>query len=263
MTFQFYRGSLLVYSIIMNGRQVREHNLTQRQQEVLDIIIGNIEHNGYPPTVRELRDHLGVNSIRGASIHLDALERKGFIQRSGKARGIKVLKIDNGTTSRQEIRIPLIGQIQAGYPLLAEENVEKFINIKKEYLRGNPRAFALRVHGRSMINAGIQPGDIALITPTQHAENGDIVVALFEDSATLKKFYQVDDYIALLPANPEFDPIIGHDFSIQGRLVGLIRAEEEPSGSLSDEACLVPIYREDTLDEPQPVVKWVYGRTTD
>jgi repressor LexA len=247
----------------MDSIQVREYNLTQRQQEVLDIIVGNIKHHGYPPTVRELRDHLGVNSIRGASIHLDALERKGYIQRNGKARGIKVLKIDNGATSRQEIRIPLIGQIQAGYPLLAEENVEKFINIKKEYLRGNTRAFALRVHGHSMINAGIRPGDIALITPTQHAENGDIVVALFEDSATLKKFYQVDDYIALLPANPDFEPIIGDNFSIQGKLVGIIRANEEPSGSLTNEACLVPIYREDILAESQPVVKWVYGRTID
>jgi repressor LexA len=237
--------------------------LTTRQQEVLDIIVEAITSEGYPPTVRELRDILGVNSIRGASIHLDALERKGFIKRSGKARGIRVLDAGTSTNGTREIRIPLIGQIQAGYPLLAEQNVETFINVKKSYLKGNSHAFALRVSGESMIDAGIQPGDIALIVPTQHADNGDIVVALLDDSATLKKFYQVDNYVALLPANPVFQPIIGRDFSIQGRLIGIIRSEDEPSGSLTNEACLVPVYRYPTSDGPSLTKQWIYGRTID
>lgn len=237
--------------------------LTTRQQEVLDIIVGGIEINGYPPTVRELRDELGVNSIRGASIHLDALERKGYIQRTSKARGIKVLRVNNRPGGRQEIRIPLIGQIQAGYPLLAEENVEKYISIKRTHLKGNRKAFALRVNGESMIGAGIRPGDIALIIPTSEAQNGDIVVALLEESATLKKYYRFDDYIALVPANPQFEPIVGQDFSIQGKLVGIVRADDDQAGLLYDEACLVPVYRDEASDGPKSVVKWVYGRTTD
>ncbi len=240
------------------------YELTKRQEKVLGIIINSITTQGYPPTVRELRDKLGVSSIRGASIHLDALERKGYIKRTGKARGIRVLDASPINGNAPDIRIPVIGQIQAGAPILAEQNIETYINIKKSYLKGNKRVFALRVKGESMIEAGILPGDIALISPIQHADNGDIVVALFEDSATLKKFYKVDDYIALLPANPKFKPIIGNNFSIQGKLVGIIRSGEEPSGSLSHDACLVPVYHREIDDHPNPNIlnRWVYGSTT-
>ncbi len=245
----------------MNSRQIEPQLLTKRQEKVLQIITDGIEQSGFPPTVRELRDSLGVNSIRGASIHLDALEKKGFIQRNGKARGIRVLKLGISDTGKQELRIPLIGQIQAGYPLLAEENIEKYINIKKSYLRGNPTAFALRVKGESMINAGIKPGDIAIVAPTSKASNGDIVVALLEDATTLKKFYQVDDYIALLPANPAFEPIIGKKFTIQGKVVGIIRATDDASGSLKNEACLVPVYQEQNTPVTSPAFQWIFGRT--
>ena len=240
--------------------RVQEKDLTDRQQEVLDAIIDGVEVNGYPPTVRELRDSLGVSSIRGASIHLEALERKGYIQRSSKARGIRVLRMGKGHSNRLELRIPLIGQIQAGLPMMAEQNIEKFINIKRAYLKGNRSAFALRVQGESMIDAGIRPGDIAIIIPTTNVENGDIVVALIEDSATLKKFFRLDSYVALLPANPIFEPIVGREFSIQGKLIGIIRADDEPGGSLANDACLVPVYKDHAVDQPKTVVQWVYGR---
>lgn len=235
--------------------------LTNRQEEVLNIIISEIESNGFPPTVRELRDHLGVNSLRGATIHLDALEKKGYIQRTGKARGIKVLSKSGPLDDNQAIRIPLIGQVKAGEPVWAEENFEKFINVKTSYLGGYRRAYALRVDGDSMIELGIEPGDLALIYPTQTAENGDIVVALLEDSVTLKKFHRVDNFIALLPANKNYEPIIGKDFDIQGKLIGLIKKEEQYHGSLGGEAQLIPMTHEQYPQNPHPMLKWVYGST--
>ena len=236
-------------------------NLTTRQHATLDLIIREIETNGYPPTVREIRDRLGVSSIRGASIHLDALERKGFIQRTSKARGIKVLRRPEGADSFGDIRIPLIGQVQAGHPIWAEEHFERFINVKKTYLRGYQKAFAVRVEGESMIEAGIEPGDIALIYPTEVAVNGDIVVALIEDSVTLKRFHRVDDFIALLPANRNFQPIIGAEFNIQGKMIGLIKHAEYAHGSLQEDASLIPITAQGAMDQPKPMLKWVYGST--
>jgi len=251
----------------MGYSKQKNTQLTARQQEVLNLIIDQIESQGFPPTVRELRDYLGVSSVRGASIHLDALERKGFISRTGQARGIRVLHRGDQNTNQTEIKIPLLGQIQAGQPLFAEENIEKYINVKRVYLRGHRQAFALRVNGESMIEAGIRPGDVALVTPTQTAHDGDIVVALLGDSATLKKYRRIDDYVALLPANPKFEPIIGREFSIQGKLIGIIRPDENPGGRLIDEAALVPVYRAGTSDHPSQaansMVKWVYGRTVD
>lgn len=246
----------------MNISRHKDINLTDRQQATLDLIIHEIETNGYPPTVREIRDRLGVNSIRGASIHLDALERKGFIVRTSKARGIKVLRRPEGNNHHQEIRIPLVGHVQAGHPIWAEEHFERYINVKKSYLRGYQKAFAVRVEGESMIEAGIEPGDIALIYPTENANNGDIVVALIEDSVTLKRFHRVDDFIALLPANRNFKPIIGTEFNIQGKMIGLIKRNEHAHGSLEDEASLIPITPVSASDKPHPMLKWVYGSTT-
>ncbi len=238
--------------------------LTPRQQEVLDVIVQEIETNGFPPTVREIRDLIGVNSIRGASVHLDALEKKGFIRRLTKARGIQVLRRGDGILDSGEIRIPLIGHIQAGGPIWAEENFERYINVKTNLLHGYRNAYALRVQGDSMLDAGIDPGDIALIFPTETAQSGEIVVALIEGSVTLKRFHKVDAYIALLPANPKYQPIIGVEFNIQGRMIGLIKPDQSPYGSLMSDATLVPITNHSASDEPKPknhMVQWVYGST--
>lgn len=228
--------------------------LTPRQEEVLNLIVQEIEANGFPPTVREIRDLIGVNSIRGASVHLDALEKKGFIRRLTKARGIQVLRRGNGSSDIGEIRIPLIGHIQAGGPIWAEENFERYINVRTNLLHGYRNTYALRVQGDSMIDAGVNQGDIALIFPTEVAQSGEIVVALIDGSVTLKRFHKVDNYIALLPANPKYQPIIGVEFNIQGRMIGLIKPEGSPYGSLMSDTKLVPITN-------QTAIQWVYGST--
>jgi len=245
----------------MNTGIHSRHSLTERQQKALNIIVSAIETDGFPPTVREIRDEMGVSSIRGASVHLEALERKGYIQTTGKARGIKVLRRYDieGENDAAEIRIPLIGQVQAGGPVWAEENFERFINIKRSYLKGYQEAFALNVKGDSMLEAGIEPGDIALIHPTETATNGEIVVALLEDEVTIKTYHQVDNFIALLPANPSYEPIIGRAFNIQGKLIGLVKQNEDYNDSLSNEATLVPISTKEAKEEHTPVVKWSYG----
>lgn len=230
-------------------------SLTQRQQEVLHAIVQNLEQTGAPPTIRELRDEIGVNSLRGVTVHLDALERKGYIQRSNKARGLKVLQYGETGRRAQYIRIPLVGAVAAGTPILAQENIEKYVRVRREKLQGSQKSFLLRVQGDSMIEAGIKPGDIAIISEANTAQNGDVVVALLEDEVTLKKFHKVDDYIALLPANVKYQPIIGREFSIQGKMVGLLNdrdiwAEED----LSD-GQLMPVHREARLK-----THWVFGQ---
>lgn len=233
--------------------------LTTRQEEVLSIIVSEIENSGFPPTVREIQEKLGVKSIRGASVHLDALQKKGFIQITGKARGIKVLRKSSSMIDKQEIRIPLIGQVQAGIPIWAEENFEQYINVKTTYLKGYQKAYALRVKGESMIGAGIEPDDVALIYPTNIARDGDIVVALIDNEVTLKRFQQVDNFIALLPANENFQPIIGKDFDIQGKLIGLIKKNDRAWGSLVNEAKLIPIAKQSALDHPNYTSQWTFG----
>lgn len=222
------------------------NELSKRQLKALNFIIRFIKDHGFPPTVRELQKELGVSSVRGASIHLEALEKKGYIERSGKARGIRILRHPLTHTSAEDtLKIPLVGQVAAGKPILAEENIEKYVAVKRKYLGGAQNAFLLRVEGDSMIEAGIQPGDLAIVLPTNTAQNGDVVIALMEDSATLKKFHQVEDYVALLPANKKYPPIIGKEFDIQGKVIGVIREEESQKtrSSLLKDGTLVPVYR--------------------
>lgn len=235
-------------------------DLTNRQQQTLQFILNSIQRNGFPPTVREIKKALRVNSIRGAIVHLEALKKKGYITRSRQARGIKVLKTPTDKKTKGNIKIPLLGQIAAGKPLLAQENIEKYVSIKREYLHGNENAFLLRVQGESMIEAGILPGDLAIVSPVSTAENGEVVVALLEDAATLKKFHRVENYVALLPANPEYEPIIGQEFSIQGKVIGVVRESEKPYGSVMKDGALLPIYKIRIREEQEGTnSRWVYG----
>lgn len=237
-----------------------EKFLTSRQQQTLRGILNNLQTQGFPPTIRELKDVLQINSLRGVVVHLEALEKKGYIKRSGKARGIKVLKkIESGGLSG-EVEVPLIGRIAAGQPILSEENIEKYVPIRREYLQGNAQAFLLRVQGESMIEAGIEPNDLVIVLPSQSAENGDLVVALLEDEVTLKKFHRIENYIALLPANPSYEPIIGREFSIQGRVIGVIRETDQAHGSVSQGDRLLPIYKMRTFNTGEsPSPRWTYG----
>lgn len=199
------------------------NTLTGRQQIVLSFIVEQIEGSGFPPTIREIRDAIGVSSLRGVTVHLDALERKGYIERNSKARGLRVLRTGEVGRRATHIRIPLVGAIAAGTPILAQENIEKYVRVKRDHLRGAQKAFLLRVEGDSMIDAGIDDGDLALMSETNTAQSGDVVAALLNDGVTLKTFHQVDKYIALLPANPKYEPIIGKEFSIQGKMVTLLK----------------------------------------
>jgi repressor LexA len=230
--------------------------LTSRQQKVLNTIIRNIESTGFPPTIRELREKIGVTSLRGVTVHLDALERKGYIERNSKARGLRVLRSGEAGRRAQYIRIPLVGSVAAGTPILAQENIEKYVRVKKDHLKGSQKAFLLRVQGDSMIEAGIRPGDLAIISESNTADNGDVVVALLEDEVTLKKFHKIDNYVALLPANPNYQPIIGREFSIQGKLVGLLHDEQIYNEEQWDEGQLMPVHR-----ERSPRVQWIFGHS--
>lgn len=214
--------------------------LTDRQKQVLSIIRSHLAEKGAPPTIRELREDLGLNSLRGVTIHLDALARKGFIERNRNARGIRILK-GGGSRVRGDGKIisispeaedltpvflPVVGQIAAGAPLLAEQNIEERLAVDPRWVPG-PGCFAVRVHGESMINAGISDGDYVIVRPQPDAINGEIVAVLIEGEATVKRFFREKGRIRLQPENPAVEPIFLHprDQSIRilGKVVGLFR----------------------------------------
>ena len=204
--------------------------LTLRQKQVLNLIRRHLSTDGAPPTIRELREDLALKSLRGVTVHLDALVRKGYIQRSRNARGIRLMR----ETSREiapvtpvPVLIPVVGRIAAGAPLLAEQHIEERLAVDPRWIPG-PGCFAVVVHGDSMINAGISSGDYVVVRPQQEADNGQIVAVLIEGEATVKKFYrEKGGRIRLQPENPVLDPIFihpkDHSIRILGKVVGLFR----------------------------------------
>ena len=193
--------------------------LTLRQREVLEFINGFIGRRKYPPTVRELAGHFAI-SVRGASDHLKALGKKGFIRGGeGRSRAIEVL--DSGTPEppRELVRVPLLGAVAAGAPVLAEENFEGTVGVAAELL-GSGEHFALRVRGDSMRDAGILDGDVAVLRRQQHADNGDIVAVMIDQEATLKRFFREANRVRLQPANrnPAFRTIFTRNLRILGKL---------------------------------------------
>lgn len=198
--------------------------ITDRQREILNFISDYQEENSYPPTVREIGDHFGV-SIRAVQDHITALQKKGFItQTQKKSRSIKVLvderQKDNGMFVN---KIPLIGTIAAGKPLLCEENYEGYVTLTEPFIRPGKNYFALHVRGQSMINAGILEGDLAIIEQTATATDGQIVVAVIDDAITLKRYFKEPSRIRLQPENPAFHPIYCQDVRIVGILTNLVR----------------------------------------
>jgi repressor LexA len=196
--------------------------LTARQQQVLGIITNYIELNGTPPSLREIAAELGVNGTLGIMKHLKALENKGFLtRREGSSRGIVLSPPTSQATS-----LPIVGVVRAGMPQPPVEDIEGFFSIDQSQAKSGG-TFFLRVTGDSMIDAHIQEGDLALIRPQGTAENGDIVVALVNGEATLKRFYREKRHIRLQPENPVMEPIILHpgtdDVSIIGKVTGLYR----------------------------------------
>lgn len=197
--------------------------ITAKQQEILDFMKSEILNKGYPPSVREICTAVNLKSTSSVHSHLAALEEKGYIHRDPtKPRAIEIVD-DNFNLVRREIaNIPIVGTVAAGQPLLAVENIEGYFPIPAEYL-SNKNVFMLKVKGDSMINAGIFSGDSIMVQQQNTASNGDIVVALVEDSATVKTFYKENGHIRLQPENDSMDPIIVRDCVILGKVMGLIR----------------------------------------
>lgn len=196
-------------------------NLPPRQKQVLEFIKEYLAQNEYPPTLKDIAAHIGVSGNVAVISHLEALERKGFIRRdTGSSRGIVLIR-----EKQPEIaQIPIAGTVRAGLPSLAVEDIDGYYPMEKMQLRGG--TFFLRVKGDSMINDAIMDGDLALIRPQENADNGDIVVAMINGEATLKRFHRERDHIRLQPRNPNMEPIIipaGEELTIIGKAIKIVR----------------------------------------
>lgn len=194
----------------------------EKQSEIYEFLKAFTENKGYPPSVREICEAVNLRSTSTVHGHLKKLEGKGLIRRDPtKPRALEILGINNNR--KEMINVPIIGKITAGQPILATENIEDTFPIPIDYIKHNNEVFMLKVTGNSMINAGINDGDYAIIEKRQTANNGEIVVALIENEATIKTFYKEKDHIRLQPENNALEPIIVDDCIILGKLVGLFR----------------------------------------
>lgn len=197
--------------------------ISVKQQEILQYIKDTILKKGYPPAVREICEAVHLKSTSSVHSHLETLEQNGYIRRDPtKPRTIEILDDCFNLTRRELVNIPLIGSVAAGQPILAQENIENYFPVPSDLLP-NQEAFMLRVKGESMINAGIFNGDQIIVAQQDTAENGDIIVALMDDSATVKRFYCEDDHVRLQPENDTMEPIITTDVQILGKVIGLVR----------------------------------------
>ncbi len=198
--------------------------LTQRQQIIFDFIKSEIKTKGIPPSIREIGEVAGLSSTSSVHLNLQNLEKKGYISRSkAKTRHIEILETNFYTPEREVAQIPIIGEVTAGEPILAEENIEGYFPIPISYLKNN-ETFILKIKGDSMIGAGIFNKDLVVINKQSFAENGDIVIALIEDTATCKRFFIDDGKVRLQPENDAYEPIILNDVSILGKVIGLFRS---------------------------------------
>ena len=198
--------------------------ITDRQKEVLNYISAYTEENSYPPTVRDISDHFGI-SLRAVQDHILALQKKGFLSQSQKkARSIRVLSDCREKEPETFIgKVPVLGTVAAGKPLLSEENLDGYVNLTEPFVRPGKSYFALRVRGQSMINAGILDGDLAVVEQTSTAQDGQIIVAVIDDAITLKRYYKEAGRIRLQPENPQFQAIYCTDVRIVGILSNIVR----------------------------------------
>ena len=197
--------------------------ISAKQQEILEYIKSEILNKGYPPSVRDICDAVHLKSTSSVHSHLETLEKNGYIRRDPtKPRAIEIIDDNFNLVRREVVNVPLLGTVAAGAPLLAVENVENYFPIPAEYVP-NQEVFMLKVHGESMIEAGILDGEYVVVGRQSTARNGDMVVALIEDSATVKTFYKEKDYIRLQPENSTMEPIIVQDVMILGKVFGAIR----------------------------------------
>lgn len=197
--------------------------ISDKQREILEYIKKEILNRGYPPAVREICEAVRLKSTSSVHAHLETLEKNGYIRRDPtKPRAIEIVDDNFNLTRREMVNVPIVGKVAAGTPILAVENIDNYFPIPMEFMP-NEQTFMLQVQGESMVNAGIYDGDMILVQQQQTARNGEIVVALVEDSATVKTFYKEDGHYRLQPENDTMDPIIVSEVSILGKVIGVFR----------------------------------------
>ena len=197
--------------------------ISKKQLEILEYIKSEILRIGYPPAVREICEAVNLRSTSSVHAHLESLEKNGYIRGvPSKPRAIQIIDDTFNLTRREMVNVPMVGQVAAGEPILAEQNISNYFPIPMEFMPNND-TFMLTVKGESMINAGIFDGDYVLVEQCSTARNGDMVVALVDDSATVKTFYKEDGYYRLQPENDSMDPIIVFDCQILGKVIGVFR----------------------------------------
>lgn len=197
--------------------------ITDKQREILEYIKAEILNRGYPPAVREICEAVKLKSTSSVHAHLETLEKNGYIRRDPtKPRAIEIVDENFNLTRREMVNVPIVGKVAAGEPILAVENIENYFPIPAEFMPNEP-TFILQVQGESMINAGILDGDYVLVQQQPTANDGDMVVALVDDSATVKTFYKENGYYRLQPENDFMDPIIVSEVMIMGRVIGTFR----------------------------------------
>ncbi len=197
--------------------------ISKKQLEILEYIKSELLRIGYPPAVREICEAVNLRSTSSVHAHLESLEKNGYIRRDPtKPRAIEIIDDTFNLTRREMVNVPMVGHVAAGEPILAEQNISNYFPIPMEFMPNN-ETFMLTVKGESMINVGIFDGDYVLVEKCNTARNGDMVVALVDDSATVKTFYKEDGYYRLQPENDSMDPILVFDCQILGKVIGVFR----------------------------------------
>lgn len=200
--------------------------ISKRQQDILDFIKDEVRSKGYPPSVREIGEAVGLASSSTVHGHLARLESKGYIRRDPtKPRAIEVLEFEDDSIPRQNtVNVPLVGKVTAGLPISAIENIEEYFPLPEQLVPADSNVFMLEIVGDSMIEAGIHDGDYVIVRQQQTANNGEIIVAMTEeDEATVKRYFKEKDFFRLQPENSNMEPILLKDVSILGKVVGLYR----------------------------------------
>lgn len=197
--------------------------ISSKQKEILEYIKSQILERGFPPSVRDICEAVHLKSTSSVHSHLETLEKNGYIRRDPtKPRAIEILDDSFNFMRREMVNVPIVGRVAAGEPILAEQNIEEYFPIPTEFMP-NKQTFMLKVRGESMINAGILDGDLVLVEEQKTARNGEMIVALIEDGATVKTFYKEEGVIRLQPENDTMDPIIVLDCQILGKVIGVFR----------------------------------------
>lgn len=197
--------------------------LTERQRDILNFIRQEVQRKGYPPSVREIGEAVGLSSSSTVHAHLARLEELGYIRRDPtKPRAIELLTDDISPIIPSIVQVPIVGHVTAGEPILAVENIEEYFPLPKDFAQFED-VFMLKIHGESMIEAGIFDGDLVLVRKSNDAKNGDIVVALIGDESTVKRYYREGSRFRLQPENPSMAPIYVDELSILGIVIGLVR----------------------------------------